>query len=1079
MPVRLSYRAEDGVAGLGSRFLSMWRLQLFGGLTLRKEGATQARGEAEITRFRTRKAGALLAFLALHPGSHTRDALAVLLWPDASPTDARNNLRVSLSALRTQLEPSGTVPGSVLRATRLTVQLSGDSISSDVQELASLVKAAAALTGQARVETLHQAFTLYRGPLLAGYGEEWSESIALYHESLFGQIAKELVSHYRVRNNLREALAVANETVLRAPNFADFPELVSQGQNRNEFHLIQASQPEVQATPRVAESAPASQQRPLPVYPTSFFGREIEMDALQHSLAASGAMRLYSIVGPPAIGKTRLAVEAAHRVTQQKGWRAHFIGFAAQASPQSFGDALRAGLGLPSTPHAQPFEQAVVELQSQFASAEQGVLLVLDNLEHLMPDIGLEVHRLRVQVPELLIWATTRTVLGLPGEDPLLLSGLPVPLEDDDVPNIAASPSVRLFLGRARSAKPAFGITPANSNALVLLCRRLEGWPLALELAAARSHSFTPAQMLSQLEVGNEFLQSRQRRNDPVLTRQSSLNAAIKWSYELLTPESAQLLLTLAVFRGGATRETLGGGMAAPDVDRRLIAQLAELVAHSLVKCDEAGGELRYDLLEGVRQFAFENLSEEQVQALRSWHAGQFLKLVRNAVWAGPESPAFLQRLDIEVANLRAALSWAEEVDVDVWSSLCSILWRYWEARGLVVEGRKWIERLLASEALSRFADLEPLMECWNGLARLSFAAGDLGRAATAGHEALKLAVSQNDKYGEAQAKLSLGLIGLYSGQVAEALETLNTSRVLFESEGDAAGEAYALTYLGFAGIFGGHFDESFRAYQMAVAKAREAGDLTRLSMAMFFCGDVLGPVGGRYHEAAPYFEEALATGQRSGDIISTLFPKWGLCRVAIAKRDLDQAQELFIEIDEGCRRYQYLWGQLFVMEAGAFLAAAHEDWERTALLLGAAERWRETMMVPLTASYYAEFTRCFSPLWARLSPERINNVWMQGRRHSVIQALDVARWRRVNPDELAEEVPPSSEGVPLGFPLDPERALLLLAESHYGSGRLAFVQNDGSSAGIHFQRAYDLWGRAGQPALQAKAATWLRQAIE
>lgn len=1094
----------------------MWHLNLLGGLRLFNESALSTVAPQEITRFHTRKVGALLAYLALHPGEHSREKLMQLLWPGTDEKNSSNNLRVSLWALRRQLDALGLSSQEILFARRRGVQLREDAFVCDVHRFEHHWKASLSTTGTVRAHALQNAFTLYEGRLLASYLEVWSEPMAIALESLFERVAQELIQWHCQQGDLVQALALANQASHLVPEQGEFVFIAQQltdaqrllqtqsksfsTKKQDKHPLFRAETAPIttktlQVSSQVVPSA-KEWQGAFPLYPTRFWGRKEELATLLDTTQGQESMQLITLIGPPAIGKTRLSVEAGRSaLTTHAASRVYFVPLAAIDSPALVEDAIRDSLGLSASSTVAPLEQVVTTLRMECAQAKQlseagattlhpkRVVLLLDNLEHLLPDAAFLVERLRLQVPDLLVWTTSRAPLRLPGEELIEVKGLPLPGEKDALAIVTASPSVQMFVQRARSANPAFTVTPSNVVALVKLCRRLEGWPLALELAAARANSFTPAQMLKHLQKGNEFLThtSSPAPMVPECDRQSSLYAAIEWSYRLLSPGTADLLLTLAVFRGGGTTDQVQ--QVASSINA--MPPLAELVGHSLITCSEKGGVLRYDLLEGVRQFAQEQLSETQWNSLRQKHAATFDQFVENApTWTGKGVTGWFAQLDIERDNVRVVLEWAAEHDAGLLLRLSSRLWRYWESRGLITEGTYWLKTALSkvetvpNESDATAGQVKLQIAAWNGLARLCFMSSQFEEGLKASQRARDLACEYDDDSGLAYALLSLGIINLYQGRVQEALHALESSYAGFERHNDLSGASHALIYRGFAGIFGGAYHESLQTYQSAVAKARECEDHARLATALFFCGDALGTVGGRYLDALPYFKESYEVSRQIGDGIAEAYAMWGMCRVAIAQGQLDEAQAYYEQIDDFCRRVHYYWGQIFVLEAGALLAIARQNIEQAALLLGAAEAAREKQGLPLTASYYAEFHRQFKPLWTRLEISRLRALWHKGRLHSLSQALEVARGREVILDaSLVIQHASDESAPPFGFPCDLKRALPALAESHFGTGCLALFQNDLDSAHSHLKMAQSLYNRLGDSHRARMVQQWLDKA--
>ncbi len=588
-----------------------WQIQLLGGLSACK-------GDHCITRFATSRAAALLARLALFPRrTHAREELADLLWPEADLEAGRLSLRVCLASLRRQLEPPGTLTGSVLIADRTTVRLNSQSCQSDAAAFeAAIQEAARAQTLEKKREALDNALGLYGGELLPGFYDEW-------------------ILDERERLTAVQEEAEAQRDALPAPKLPlTFPA------------------PDPAALPAAPTVPPKPLPSGFPLQFTRFFGREAERARLSEMLC-DPAIALVTLIGPGGAGKTRLALETARQVADGFSGSVCFAGLADLSDSALILVSLAAALRLPLSGESTPLAQVTAHL----AAGES--LLVLDNLEHLGEEGAAQIRALLAQTPGLTCFVTSRRRLDLEGERELFLRPLPIPDSSAGGSEAPAAlvclPSVQLFVDRAQAVRPDFQITAHNAEAVAAICRTLEGMPLALELAAARIQTLTPAQMQEQLAARLDFLISR-RRDLP--SRHRSLRAALEWSTLLLTPEQTRFFVRLSVFRGGCTLESAA---AVCETDRAL-PLLEELRERSLLAAEdpkEPGLSMRFRMLESLREFGEEHLSPEECRALNRRHAEYFQELAgrMDALWDGPEQDRARAALEAEYDNLRAALT--------------------------------------------------------------------------------------------------------------------------------------------------------------------------------------------------------------------------------------------------------------------------------------------------------------------------------------------------------------------------------------------------------------------------------------
>jgi predicted ATPase/DNA-binding SARP family transcriptional activator len=873
----------------------VWSLRLFGG----PRAVGGASGREEVTRFRTQKSAALLAYLALPAGrAHAREELAALLWPDAPPEAARTNLRTALRILRGIFEGPGLAePGTFLAADgRDHVLLRAESVSVDVAVFEAELRRAAAVAAERRAdpsrETAHleAAVAAYAGPLLPGVYEEWVLSERDRLAEAFRGALLRLSALRAAAGDADGALDPALRAVAQGPTDEDahaavirlylslgrradaerqFAELtrvlderLGTEPSRGVAMLLEGGgvgsvgpRPHPPApSPNSPALAPVGEgetegERPsslpplshslsgekfgrgaggegggknttnatptnLPAYVSRFFGREDEL-ALIRGLLADGGVRLVTLTGPGGTGKTRLAVEAARSLAAGTGRFPGGVWFAPLADlrdPALLPDAIARAMGLSLPAGAASPLDALLGLLGP-RCAEAPVLLVLDNLEHLLREpgdpagdpAGDAVAALFAGVPGLSLLVTSRQRLLLDGEREVTVAPLLVPGEaksPSDAPDPAAlvmSPAAALFVARTRVARPDFQVTPRNAATVAELVRRLEGVPLAIELAAALARTLTPAQMLAGLRdgAGIDLLGAV---DAGAQGRHATLRGAIAWSHGLLPEPARRLLEQLSVFRGGWTLEAA----EAVCPDENVLDGLAALSDRSLVVAAFDGrGDSRYRMLESVREFAAGRLRDDpERNAVRTRHLAWALSLAGEAeepLRGGPEQAAWLARLEAEHDNLRAGLDRAPRLGrLEDGLTLAGRVWRFWEARAHLREGRRRAEALLelaesggapVVAALSR-------ARAHVGAGNLARGLGDYDAAEAHLRAAVDLAREARDRGTEAAALGNVATVLLLRGDHAGAESLYAESLTAARSAGDRAVEAANLTNL-------------------------------------------------------------------------------------------------------------------------------------------------------------------------------------------------------------------------------------------------------------------------------------------
>ena len=620
----------------------------------------------------------------------------------------------------------------------------------------------------------------------------------------------------------------------------------------------------------------------FPSEPSPLIGRDEELAALVE-LARGADVRLVTLTGPGGTGKTRLAIATAAELAAELG-SAFFVDLAPVRDSGIVGSAIATVLGVEETADL-PLVEAIAR-----RLGDDPALLVLDNFEQVLAASKL-VHELIGAAPGLTVLVTSQASLRLREEREFPVPPLALPEAEGD----AGSPAVEFFLDRARAVRPGFELTDENAAAVAGICRRLDGLPLAIELAAARVKLLSPQAILGRLEKRLELLTGGAH---DLPTRQRTLRDAIDWSYNLLEPSDQALLARLGVFAGGCSLEVADAVCGDKLNLGEVFEGLASLVDKSLVRqLDGADGEPRFGLLETIREYALERLEAEgELEELRRRHAERYLELV---LAAEPEltranQALWLVRLDEENDNIRAALTWTiSSGEVDLGLQLAGALVRFWSTRGLMGEGRRWLaEALAAGEGVPA-----------GTLAKAHFAAGyaalgegDFVPAKKAFDRSLELAREAGDRSAEAAALAQLAWLAMAAGKYDEASELAGKSTELATETGDKLTASGALSTLAEIAAANEDYDEAIRLFERGVALRRGLGDkrliansLLRLGRAELSRGDD--------ERATALFEEGLALARQVRDTWSISVAVANLGRVQLrTDGDPARAHALLVE---------------------------------------------------------------------------------------------------------------------------------------------------------------------------------------
>ena len=884
-------------------------------------GLRATHGNSVIAQFPSRPIAMLLARLALQPQRrHAREELIELLWPNVELDVGRNRLRQVLSTLRRLLEPPDVPPYSVLNADRQTIGLTADAVSSDVREFEQFLRQGA----------IAQALDCYRGDLLPGFLDEWIEDERARLSALY-----------------ERALARDSGAVEKARSHEPPP-------------LRRDAVPA-----KAAERGP--QLRNLPFYVSVFFGRESDKRCVLDALAQH---RLVTLAGLGGFGKTRLAVESARAATDFDA--VTFVPLSECSDADLIADCIRSALRMEASQ-----EDALAQLCAFLG--EQDILLVLDNFEQLVDDGTGVVLDLLERLPRLRCLVTSRRILDVPGEHVLVIDPLPVPQASMDAAEAAATPSLALFIDRARGARPDFALTDDNRPALIGLCRALEGLPLAIEIAASRIRAYSPIEMCNALAERFELLR-RQGQRGARYGRHASLQTTIEWSWQLLSGAQQRFFAALSVFRGGWTAAAVESVCATGDAR----GQLEALVSASLVRAEaDESGAMRFSMLDTLREFAHERL-DMGARELRARHRAYFLQVACQAATA---DGSIAER---EFPNLKQALITAvDDADFAYALDLGVALRPYWEAHGTLPD-----ELRLLKQAVANCPNDEPTLHAGlNLLAQLTLTAGDTEQARGYAQRAVQEAGDQAVR--RAAALVTLARVNWerdqHDGAVAESLDE---ALALAATAGVAEIEADALRVKATVVLKHGSMHADYRAASALFERAEAL--YRQINQPRWAHRVLLQRVGcltglKRYDEA----REMLAKCEQ---YFARLNSVADLIAVANMTGYLESGQEHWQEaVAAGRRCVQLAWDR----HAHLPLALALWNLPQPLVMLGevavaarlmafAAHFW-ERGIGPLTASDVGTVEDVRKRAAKRLGVKRTGTLWAQGTELSLAEAIDLA----------------------------------------------------------------------------------------
>ncbi len=739
-----------------------------------------------------------------------------------------------------------------------------------------------------------------------------------------------------------------------------------------------------------AKTVNAVETRPtnLPMSRTGFVGREKEaLDA--KGLLLRQDVRLLTVTGPGGIGKTRLAVEIASALAEQFTGGIHFVPLSPLSDPGLLVSAIVQTLGIREAGGQSPLETLKKFLQDSLRSP---TLFLLDNFEHLM-QAAPTVAELLTMSPNLKILVTSRAALHVYGEHefPVPPLALPASRSKASVELLSQCPAVALFVQRAVAAKPGFELNQENAFAVVEICARLDGLPLAIELAAARVKVLSPASMLTRLASRLQLLTGGAR---DLPQRQQTLRAAMDWSYDLLNAAEQKLFRRMSVFVGGCNLEGVEAVCDTKgDLELDLLDGMASMVDKSLARqVEQANGESRFVMLETIHEYALEKLqaSGEEAATKRA-HAAYCLILAEEEATQqnDAQGTGWLERLTLEHDNFRAGLEWLIHTEDPEWGlRLGTALFGFWETREYLAEGRDLLGRLLRLPGAA--GPTKSRMRALFAAGVLAAEQGDYGSADRFIIESKDIARQLGDKTGAAVSLNALAVLKRDRGDIETAHALFDESLELWRELGDLKAVARGLSNLANVVKLQRDYDLARALYGDCLSIFRGLGDRTGVAWSLNYQGDVAREQGDSAAARALY-EQGLAIFRELGDrwgIAGTLADLGGLAR---EQQNYSTAHALHRESIKIFQELDHKRGIARLLECFACTEAAQFHAERSLRLAGAAAALRQNIGAPLTPAEQAKIEASLDPARQSMTNAASATTWLEGWAWSVEKAVGEA----------------------------------------------------------------------------------------
>ncbi len=963
-------------------------------------------GESPVAQIDSPRLQSLLAYLVVHRSApQSRQRLAFLFWPDSSEAQAHTNLRNLLHLLRDALPDTDRF----LFVDAKTLQWRPAApFTLDVADFERAVSQASSST------SLREAVNLYRGDLVPSCYDDWIVSERERLRQAFIEALEQLVRLLENQRDYRSASSYAERLLrhdpLREETYRQLMRLHALSGDRAGVLRVYQTCATVLRRELKAEVSPATREayeqfvkmerqpvhvpeltrtprlNNLPIQLTSFIGREQEITGIKQLLSSRSSVRLLTLTGAGGCGKTRLAIQVANDlldVYQDGIW---LVELAPISDPGLVPQTVATVLDV----REQEGRTFVETLSSYLQSKE--LLLILDNCEHLLSGCAQLAEALLHVCPKLQILTTSTARLNIAGETVYLVPvlSLPKPEHLGRIEELGRSEAVRLFVERAASILPTFVLNQQNAAPVMALCQHLDGIPLAIELAAARVKILTVEQITERLDNRFRLLVNSSRT---ALPKHQTLRATMEWSWHLLSAGEQILFRRLSVFSGSFTLEAVEKICNDKPIEEgQPLDLLAHLIDKSLVAVANQAHATRFRLLETVREYAREKLSESgETAQVRERHLEFFLKLAEEVEpkLKGEAQGLWLERLEVEHDNLRAALQWSvkEKENAGLGLRLASALVDFWQVRGEFTEGRRWLEITLkqSHDTLAPWRAKALL-----GVGELAFFHGDFAASRSLLEGSLVIFRELGNKPGIAYSLFRLGITATLQCDLAAARSFFEDSLVIFREVGHQPGIAYVLYGQGHLAHTQGEWAAARVLLEESLMIFRELGDKQGIVLALQDLGMVMAELGdcalGR-----SILEESMAIGRELGSRFDVSRTAWALGRVAYLEGNYALARSLYAEFAAIVKAMGIRLGMLYLLTAYACLASGEGQFERMTRLLGAAEHLSNVMGAPLVPVERIEHDRLAVVARDELGEDAFVTAWTQGWAMTIEQAIEFA----------------------------------------------------------------------------------------
>lgn len=817
---------------------------------------------------------------------------------------------------------------------------------------------------------------IHTGPARLQNDEEYEGYLTLSHVKRLmslaygGQILLSEASAILLRDSLPHNMILRN---LGEHRLKDFEQLEQ---------IFQAVAQDLRAEfpPLKSQNGPPTN---LPAQLTSFVGRKIEIDEIKKLLSTT---RLLTLTGPGGSGKTRLALQVAAELSDQFPDGIFFVALAPVTDPGLVLSILSQSLGIHETPG-----RSVKDTLKEYLR-NKSLLLLLDNFEQVV-SAAMLVNELLVECQGIKVLVTSREALRIRGEVDYLVPSLsyPDPAQLPPLESLSQYTAIELFVQRARTAKPDFTLTSDNAPAVASICHRLEGLPLAIELAAARTRFLPPHEMLTHLEHRLEFLTGGAR---DLPARQQTLRNAIAWSYDLLDENEQVLFRRLSVFVRGCTFEGIKAVVAEFPAQASLLDLLESLLDKSLLQQAEGTNrEHRFVMLETIREFGLEKLEASGEQnEIHYRYASYYLSLAEQAKakLESEDQAEWIDQMEQEHDNLRAALAWSKNAEKcgDICLRLAGAMGYFWEARGYFSEGRERLAAILETEpAQKRTAARAKLLA---RSAELAYRQSDYPATSALARESLEIYREVGDRQGMASALIKLGNAYVEVGDYRAATEYLEEALGIWRQLEDKHDIARALISLGWAALRPGNYALAKTRLAEALALSRELGDTRRMGFELSGLGEV-ALREGNYTLATRLVEESLDLRKKIGN-------KWGigvslgiLGWIGIREEDWSRASRYLTESLEVRREIGDQSGCAWCLERLAEVALSRGQHEKAVRLFGAGAALRASINSVIDPVDKSDYDNRIIYLRKKLGKKRFLAIWEEGNVLSLESAVAYA----------------------------------------------------------------------------------------